>query len=80
MRFKWTEDCSAAVFQKKSKLITMPVLAYQYFRKSFILDIDDWDQSTDAVILQKNDGVEHAIAYEPHCEKTSLPGFRPGPT
>ena len=63
MRFKWTEDCSAAVFQKKSKLITMPVLAHPDFRKSFILDIDDCDQSTDAVILQKIDGVEHASAY-----------------
>ena len=63
VRFKWTEDCSTAFFQPKSKLITAPILAHPDFSISFILDVDACDQSIGAVISQKIDGEEHAIAY-----------------
>ena len=50
VRFKWTEDCSTAFFQFKSKLITAPILAHPDFSKSFILDVDACDQNKGAVI------------------------------
>ena len=63
VRLKWTEDCSTAFFQLKSKLITTPILAHPDFSKSFILDVDICDQSIGAVISQKIDEEEYAIAY-----------------
>ena len=50
-------------FQLKSKLINAPILAHQYFMKSFTLDINACDQSIGAVIQQIIDGDKNAIAY-----------------
>ena len=62
-RFKWTEECQDAFLQLKNKLISAPILAHPDFSRSFILDVDACDQSIGAVISQKIDGEEHAIAY-----------------
>ena len=63
MRFKLTEDCSTAFFQLKFKLIIAPILAHPDFSKSSILDLDACDKSIGAVISQKIDREEHAIAF-----------------
>ena len=55
--------CSNAIQDLKSKLINAPVLAHRDFNQGFILDVDACDQSIGAVISQKTDGEEHAIAF-----------------
>ena len=62
-KFKVTQECLAAFQDLKSKLTKTPVLAHPDFTQSFILDVDACDQSIGAVISQKIDGEEHAIAY-----------------
>ena len=44
-RFIWTEECSNAFQDLKSKLINAPVLAHPDFNQGFILDVDACDQS-----------------------------------
>ena len=55
-RFKLTEDCSNAILDLKSKLITAPVLAHPDFSQSLILSIR-------VVISHKIGREEHAIAF-----------------
>ena len=74
VRFKWTEDCSTAFFQLKSKLITAPILAHLDFSKSFILDVDACDQSIGAVISQKIDGEKTCYCI---CKQDTLKNRTP---
>ena len=63
VRFKWTKECQNAFQTLKTKLVNAPVLAHPDFNYGFILDVDACDQSIGAVISQKINGEEHAIAF-----------------
>ena len=63
VRFKWTKECQNAFQTLKTKLVNAPVLAHPDFNHGFILDVDACDQSIGAVISQKINGEEHAIAF-----------------
>lgn len=61
--FQWTDDCSKAFLELKTRLITSPILAYPDFSKSFILDTDASNFAISAVLSQEVDGDERPVAY-----------------
>ena len=61
--FVWSDQCQEAFERLKKKMVEAPVLAHPDFSKPFIIDTDASDAAIGAVLSQKIDGQEHAIAY-----------------
>ena len=62
--FDWTPECQQAFEDLKGKLVSLPVLAFPDFDKSFVLETDASIQGLGAVLSQKQaDGKLHPVAY-----------------
>ena len=61
--FTWTDTCTKAFETLKQKLTESPILTHPDFSQPFILDTDASDVAIAAVLSQKIDGIEHAIAF-----------------
>ena len=62
-KFKWTPECDHPFRVLKEKLVSAPVLAFPCFSEEFVVDSDASDYGLGAVISQRQDGDEKAIAY-----------------
>ena len=63
VRFSWDQSCQDAFESLKSKLVTVPVLAYPKAEGQYILDTDASNHAIGAVLSQVQDGEERVIAY-----------------
>ena len=62
--YDWNDKCQETFEKLKQCLITISVLAYPNFKKTFYLYTDASGKGLGAVLAQKNDGrKEHVIAY-----------------
>jgi len=59
----WTESQQEAFEFLKKKLTTAPIIQYPDFEKPFFLYTDASGTGIGAVLAQKNDKLEHVIAY-----------------
>jgi len=62
--FTWSQECQTAFLDLKSRLTTVPVLAYPRFDRNFTLKTDASIQGLGAVLSQvQDDGRLHPVAY-----------------
>ena len=62
--FDWTPECQQAFEDLKGKLVSLPVLAFPDFDKSFVLETDASIQGLGAVLSQKQaDRKLYPVAY-----------------
>ena len=66
-KFHWKEDCQTSFEALQRCLVTAPILAYPKIEEPFILDTDASNVGIGAVLSQKLEGKEHAIAYGSRC-------------
>ena len=66
-KFHWNEDCQTSFEALQRCLVTAPILAYPKIEEPFILDTDASNVGIGAVLSQKLEGKEHAIAYGSRC-------------
>lgn len=62
-QFEWSKECQAAFDSLRKCLMAPPVLAYPVLRLPFIVTTDGSCQGLGAVLNQKQEGVEQAIAF-----------------
>ncbi|GBM61026.1 Retrovirus-related Pol polyprotein from transposon 297 [Araneus ventricosus] len=61
--FNWTEECEKSFNNLKQALTSSPILTYPRTDKDFILDTDASNEGIGAVLSQKIENEERAIAY-----------------
>ena len=62
--FVWTAECEAAFHSLKSRLVTLPVIAYPCFGKEIMLETDATIQGLGAVLFQvQEDDKLHPVEY-----------------
>ena len=62
-KFKWNDECNVAFEILKSILSSYPILRSPDYEKDFKLMVDASDLGIGAVLLQSDDGVDHAVSY-----------------